>query len=607
MSNVRSEVQGADCWDVEALFPSVEAWEKEYEAAKGPWEAVAAFRGRLGESAQVLREAVQAALELRRKVERLYTYAHLRHDEDVGDDRHKGIYQRAMMLFHQLAEELAWMEPELLALPQETLDALLADPALADYQFYLEKIVRLKPHTLGPKEEQLVAMAGRALDTPSQAFSAMNNADFSFGQVEDSQGLSHELTHGSYRLMQRSFDRTLRKNSFEQLHGKFNQYENTLCELLNGQVQGHLFSARSHNFDSCLESALFPKNIDLSVYHSLIEAVRAGLPHLHRYMKLRKESLGVDALHLYDVYVPLMETEEHKVPWDRAVEQVVESVAPLGDAYQSALAQGLGPDRWCDRYENQGKRSGAYSSGCFDSHPYILMNYHERLSDVLTLAHEAGHSMHSYLSRKNQSYHYADYPIFVAEVASTFNEELLFRLLLRDADPVMRAFLINQKIDDIRATLFRQTMFAEFELAIHELAEQGMPLTPTLLKDKYRQLNADYFGPDVIIDEQIDIEWARIPHFYYNFYVYQYATGLSAALALAERIRNGSSTERDAYLTFLSSGSSKYPIDLLKTAGVDVTTPGPVNAAITTFGSLVDDLTATLQHAKLSILGQAQN
>lgn len=591
----RSDVKPADRWDVESLYTSIEEWEKDFEKVKGPWPALAAYRGRLGESAAVLREAVEAVLGLKRRVELLYTYAHLRHDEDLNDNQHKGIYQRAMMLFHSLAEELAWMEPELLALPQEKLDGYLTDPVLADYRFYFEKIVRLKPYTLGPKEEQLVAMAGRALDTPSQAFSVMTNADFSFGKVEDSQGLSHDLTHGSYRTMQRSADRTLRKNSFEQLHNQFGTYENTLCELLNGQVQGHLFGARSHNFDSCVDAALFPKNVDVSVYHSLISAVRAQLPELHRYMKLRKEVLGVDELHLYDVYRPLIETEEHKIPWDRAVELVIESVAPLGDAYQSALAKGLNEDRWCDRYENIGKRSGAYSSGCFDSRPYILMNYKDLLGDALTLAHEAGHSMHSYLSRENQPYHYADYPIFVAEVASTFNEELLFRLLLKDADPVMRAYLINQKIDDIRATLFRQTMFAEFELLIHQLAEQGVPLTPALLKEKYRQLNADYFGPDVIIDEQIDIEWSRIPHFYYNFYVYQYATGLSAALALAERVRNGGTAERDAYLTFLSGGSSQYPIDLLRSAGVDVTTPHPVTSAIATFSSLVDDLQTALQ------------
>jgi oligoendopeptidase F len=575
MAKQRDQIAEQDCWDTGALFPSVEAWEKAFGEVN--FDEVKKFQGQLGAK---LQEALKSRFDVERKVEKLFTYAHLRHDENLGNGDFKGLYQRAIALLQQLQEALSWFEPELLALDHVD----LAEP----YRFYLEKIIRLKEHTLPAREEELLAMAGQALAAPSQAFGALTNVDFKFPPVADATGEEHELTQGSYALLLHSSDRELRRGAFETLQGHFGSHSNTLAELLGGEVQSHLLEARARHFPSCLEAALTPKNVPTSVYHSLIEAVHEGLPALHRYMRLRKRALGVDELELYDMHVPLVSENGDEIPYDAGAEDVIASVTPLGAEYQETLRRGMNEERWVDRYENVGKRSGAYSSGCYDSHPYILMNYHGLPRDVFTLAHEAGHSMHSYLSREAQPYHYASYPIFVAEVASTFNEELLMRHWL--ASDKSRATLINQKLDDLRNTLFRQAMFAEFELWIHERAEQGVPITPDALSEEFFELNRRYFGPDVNVGEEIGIEWARIPHFYYNFYVYQYATGISAAMALAESVVSGGVQERDSYLAFLSSGYSDYPVNLLQKAGVDVTTREPVQRAIKRFESLVEEL-----------------
>lgn len=596
MLKSREEVLSENTWNVAALCPTIGAWQKEfdqeYSSTQTPrWPDLARYQGKLGEGTQVLKETFDHLFEIHRKAEKLYTYAHLRHDEDIANDTHKAAYQRIYGILHELAQESSWIEPELLALPQKTLDSYLASSILKDYRFHLEKILRLKDHTLTSENERLIALAGNALQATHKAFSAINDADFKFGTAANEKGEEKEITHGSYALFIRSHDRTLRKNAFTRYHTQFMNYENSLCELLQGQVQSHLFVAKAKNYKSCLEAALYPKNIDTAVYHSLVQAVNENLDALHDYNALRKKFLNLQELHLYDVYVPLTKDLDITMPYKEAEDIVVESVAPLGTEYQNILRKGFKEQRWVDRYENKNKRSGAYSSGCFDSMPYILMNYKDLLRDVFTLAHEAGHSMHSYYSRKQQPYHYADYPIFLAEVASTFNEDLLTRLMIERAKtPEEKIFLINQKIEDVRGTLFRQTMFAEFELLIHQLAEERTPLTPTLLKEKYRELNTKYFGPGVVIDSAIDIEWARIPHFYYNFYVYQYATGISAALALSDRVVQGGKSEQSDYLNFLKGGSSRYPIDLLKGAGVDMTTQGPVHQAIDKFRGWVKEL-----------------
>lgn len=593
---IRSEVPLKDRWNVEALYPNMDAWQKAYDKiareGKHPhWPEIATFQGRLGEGAAILKTALELILGLERTLSSLYTYAHLRHDEDITDDRNKTAFKKIQTLLLEFQQEISWFDPELLSLPDHTLESYLNSSELADYKFHLQRIIRLKPHTLSSESEELLAQAGKALQVSYKAFSAMSDADFKFGTLLDSKGQERELTHGLYGVYIRDQDRDFRKKVFAKYHNQYGKYANTLCELVGGQVNKSHFHAHARHYPSCLDAALFPHQIDPSVYHALIEAVNSRLSVHHKYVKLRKKLLGLDKLHLYDMYVPLTSHVDIQIPYEEAESLIIESVAPLGQEYQSYLRDGFQKNRWVDRYENQNKRSGGYSSGCYDSMPYILMNYKNILRDAFVLAHEAGHSMHSLLSRKNQAYHYADYPIFVAEVASTFNEELLMQLLLkRYTAKDERIFLINQKIEDIRGTLFRQTMFAEFELAIHEMGENNIPHTPALLNEKYHQLLIKYFGGDVVIDPEAMYEWARIPHFYYNFYVYQYATGISAALALVDKVTKGGEADRNAYLTFLKSGGSKYPIDLLKLAGVDMRSPEPVRAAIAKFDRLVDEL-----------------
>lgn len=601
MLKERSEVASGDCWNLALLYPSLEEWQKDYEkiSAQGHppyWPELAAYKGRLGESAQTLRKALELFFSIDRHLAKLYAYAHLRHDEEITDDQNKVAYNKIITLLHAYNQEACWLEPELLEISQDTLNELIHSEILEDYQFHLKKIVRLKAHTLSADKEILLAYAGKAMHIPNKAFSAINDADFKFGTVLDGKEGERELSHASFGLYLRDHDRVLRKNAFLQMHGKYIDYENTLSELLTGVVETHIFQAKARKYPSSLDAALYPKNIDTSVYHSLIQAVNEEISALHEYVELRQKLLKVDKLHLYDMHVPLTADIEIKIPYSEAEDLVIASVAPLGKDYQDLLRNGFKNQRWVDRYENKNKRSGAYSSGCYDSVPYILMNYKDILRDVFTLAHEAGHSMHSLLTHKHQPYQYGDYPIFLAEVASTFNEALLSKLLLEKATSrEEKIYLLNQKIEDIRSTLFRQTMFAEFELFIHKQTEQGTPLTPKFLREEYRKLNEKYFGVDVVIDKEAEIEWARIPHFYYNFYVYQYATGISAAIALAQRVTKGGEKEKDDYLSFLKSGCSRYPIETLKLAGVDMTTPEPVKSAIQYFRDLVAQLKNLLE------------
>lgn len=590
----RTQVAREDQWNVDSIYSSLIEWEKDFsqimkEKNFPHWPEIENFKGRLAESPETLKQALDIFQELSRKLSKLFTYAHLRHDEDITHDTNKITFNKILAALHDFAQESSWFEPELLAIDENTLNALIQSPILAPYQFHIEKIIRVKKHMLPPEGEELLARAAKAMESSHKAFSAMNDADFKFGVIKDKEGNEHELTHGTYGLFLREHDRTLRENAYKALQGKFLSYENTLTELLNGEIQGHLFNAQARGYHSSLEAALFPKNIDTSVYHALIKAVNDNLHHLHRYVDLREQVLNIGPLHLYDMYVPLISAITIRMPYKEAEEVVIESVAPLGAEYQNHLRKGLTDQRWVDRFENKNKRSGAYSSGSYDTMPFILMNYRELLKDVFTLAHEAGHSMHSLYSHMHQPYQYGNYPIFLAEVASTFNEDLLMQLMMERAkSKEERIFLINEKIEEIRGTLFRQTMFAEFELWLHDMAERNIPLTPKLIRDTYRDLNRRYFGPKVIIDQEAEIEWARIPHFYYNFYVFQYATGISAALALSERVCKGGDKEREEYLSFLKSGSSRYPIDILESAGVNMRSPQPVASAIHKFGTLVD-------------------
>lgn len=585
----RSEVAKEDQWKVEAIYPDLKAW-KEAFSRFNP-EKINLYKGRLGESPAILKEALETILGYERKLAGLYTYVHLKHDEDITENEHKAALGQIQSTLFDFARRISWFEPELIELSDEKQKDYLNSPILREYHFHLEKIFRLKKHTLPHEKEEIVALAMKAMQTPHKAFSAMNDADLSFPEVVDQQGNLHPLTHGSYQVMLRSRDRLLRENAFKSYHKRFEDYENTFAELVSGAVERNVFNAKSHQFSSALDAALYPKNIDTQVYLALIDTVRKNIVALHEYYALREKVLDLKPLHIWDQQVPITPELEIKMGYRDAEETILEAIQPLGSDYLEMLRKGFKEERWVDRYENKNKRSGAYSSGSYDTQPYILMNYKNLLRDVFTLAHEAGHSMHSLLSHKHQPYHYGDYPIFLAEVASTFNEELLSRHLLKKAtQKEEKIFLINQKLEDIRATLFRQTMFAEFELKIHQLAEKDTPLTPQKLKEEYLALNEFYYGKGVVVDKEIAIEWARIPHFYYNFYVFQYATGISAALALAERVVTGGETERAAYLSFLKSGCSRYPIDTLKLAGVDMTSEQPVKAAIETFRRLTQEL-----------------
>jgi len=585
----RSEVQPEGLWNVEALYPSAEEWNKDFNSCSKDktWEELQAFRGRLEESAATVLKATKLYLDLEQRVGKIYIYASLRRDEDLGDSERTDRFQRAASLEHRLSQETAFLAPELLELSEEKLRQLLQDPSLAPYKFYLEKIVRLKKHTLGSAEEKLLAAAALPLDAASRAFGSFNNADLHFPDTIDAVGKPHPLTHGTYQTYMESHDRTLRKNSFQTMLTSYAAWENTLAELIHGEMQKHLFFAKARNFSSCLDAALFPHAIDPAVYRQLIATTRKNLPTLHAYFALRKKIMKLDELHLYDLRVPLI---QHAWPFDfdAAAHLTLDAVAPLGKPYQETLRQGLLANRWVDRYETPRKRSGAYSSGRYGTFPYILLNYQGRFSDMKTLAHEAGHSMHSYLSWKTQAYHDASYPIFLAEVASTFHEELVQRLLLERAKTrEEKIFLLTQKIEDIRNTFVRQVMFAEFELAMHTAVENSIPLTHAYLKSTYLELNRDYFGSPITLDPEIAMEWARIPHFYYNFYVYQYATGIAAAHALVDTVlANGP----EAYLRFLSSGGSKFPLDTLKLAGVDMTTSAPIEATFKQLGLLTSEL-----------------
>lgn len=594
--NSREQVKKNDCWDVEKLYGSWKDWESQMQLFarenKTPhWPEIAAFTSKWQKSPEQLKGLIETCLEIERQLSKLYTYAHLRHDEDVAEEVAKIAMSRISTILYAFRQETAWIEPALLRAQQQMLDTFITDPILASYRLYLEKIIRLKNHTLSQEQEELMALVGKSLETSNQAFGAFNNADLQFPEISDSKGNKHALTHGKYLTLLKEKDRTLRENAFKTLHRGFLAYENTLSELLQGQVQKHVFERKARKYSSCLEAALYVNEIDTQVYFSLIQSVHEHLPSLHRYISLRKKYLQVPSLHAYDLFVPLVKDVEMDVDYDTAVEWIVASLAPLGASYQEVVKKGLTYERWVDRYETPRKRSGAYSSGCYDSMPYILMNFQGTFNDMMTLTHEVGHSMHSHFSRLNQPYQYSQYGIFVAEVASTFHEELLFRYLFNKAETKeQKAFLINQKLDAIRSTLIRQTMFAEFELYMHEKIDSSQVLTPAVLKDQYRKLNQKYFGKDFSLDQELDVECLRIPHFYYNFYVYQYATGISAAHALAEKVCKEGVSAQKKYLQFLSSGSSKYPLELLKEAGVDMRSTESVKVVMRSFDRLVTQL-----------------
>jgi oligoendopeptidase F len=591
---LRSEVPVEHTWDLTRLFKSDADWEAAFAAWEKRVDGYAKFRGKLGESAAGLAECLRFDTAFDREGDRLGTYAMLKESEDLANGTYQGLKGRYLGVAARAMEAASYLRPEILALPDATLAAYLAAPELSDYRLSLQRLVRFKPHTLSEKEERVLALQLESAQAAREAFGQLTNADMKFGTL-DIDGQPIELSHGSYSRCLEHPDRGVRQTAFRQYYAEYQDHANTLAATLAGSVKQDVYLARVRNYPSAREAALFPDQVPVSVYDNLISAVRANLPAVHKYYDVRRRAMKFDQIHFYDTYVPILTDFRKRTEWDEAVGVVLESLKPLGGEYLAALTTGL-KGRWCDRYENKGKRSGAFSGGCYDSDPYILMNYEPDVLDhVFTLTHEAGHSMHTHLS-KSQPYQYANYTIFVAEVASTFNEQLLDRELMRRAtSDKERAYYVNKEIDSMRATIVRQTMFAEFEKIVHDRAEKNEPLTLEAFRTEYRTLLEAYLGPGMTIDDELSLECLRIPHFYNAFYVYKYATGLAAAIALSERVVNGGKAELEAYLNFLRSGSSKDPLDLLRDAGVDMATPGPVNAALKRFGELVDELDGLLK------------
>ncbi len=586
----RDQIAVADTWDLSPLYIDDAAWQADFEELQQKWPAVAAFKGRAAESPETLREVLEFDKGLNLKIERLYQYAGLRVSEDSSNAENLKKQGMLQNLLTKIGEASSFILPEVQGLDDQKFEVFLVAPVLAEWQITLRKLRRLKPHTLSEAEERLLALGASALSGHRETFSQLTNVDMRFGSLKDEVGEERELTQSSFSSFLYMRDPALRKVAFHQFYKEFSDHQYTLAASFSSSVRADVFRARARNYPSALEAALFQDDVPVSVYDNLISAVRANLEPLYRYYDLRRKVLKLDEIHHYDTYVPMVASIQTRVTFDEAIDKVIASLAPLGAEYCEVLAQGMRHQRWCDRYESKGKRSGAFSSGTYGNPPYILMNYKEDVfSDVYTLAHEAGHSMHSWYSMNHQSFQDYDYPIFLAEVASTFNEELLTHYLLEQtSDPAMRAYLINRQIDDIRGTVYRQTMFAEFEKLVHELEERGEALTLEKFREVYRGLLEVYFGKNFAIDPELDLECLRIPHFYGAFYVYKYATGMSAAVSLSEQVLTTGNTE--PYLGFLKSGGSKFPIPTLAAAGVDMSTPQPIEQTLKLFAQRVGEL-----------------
>jgi oligoendopeptidase F len=587
----RSEVLKENTWDLSALFTNDDAWNAALAEYEKLAEKIPGFQGTLGRSADHLADYLDFSNEFGILEERLAYYADLRQTEDEGDNTSRTMNGKFMMAAAKANAAGAWANPEIQAISSESMEAFLKSSRMENYRIFLKKIFRYKPHILSDKEERLLAIHAEGEDIAHETFSVLTNVDVNFGSVKTADG-EKPLSQSTWSVFMESPDRNLRKEAYDKFYAQFEAHKTTLASLYGGSVKTDVIKARIRNFPSARAAALFPDDVPETVYDNLVDTINKNLEPIHRYYALRKKALKVDELRHYDVYVPIVPKAIKTTNWENAVDIVAQSLSPLGDEYVNTLRNGLLAGRWADRYENQGKRSGAFSAGSFTGNPYILMNYKDdSIRDMFTMAHEGGHSMHSYYSAKANPFMHYSYTIFEAEVASTLNEELLFHHLEKNADSrELKAYLVNKKIDDLLATLYRQTMFAEFEKRTHELEEGGTPLTVDVLRGEYRSLLQRYFGHCMVFEEVSDLEGLRIPHFYRAFYVYKYATGVSAALALSSRILNGGTKERDDYFAFLKSGGSRFPIESLKVAGVDMSSPAPVEAACKTFASLVDEL-----------------
>ena len=589
---LRKDVPESDKWDLTSIYKNNDEWEENLKKIPEETKKVSVLKGKLGESKENLLSALKAYENVNLLMETVYHFASLKHSSDEGDSQASDMEGRAMMAYTQMASELSFFDPELQSIPEEKLTLWISENEFKDYKIYVEKLLRFKKYILSEKEERILSLQGQSAQTAETAFSMLTNVDMNkvFGTVNVN-GEEKPLTQTTFSTLLKNQDRSIREKAYKMFYGKFEENQNTIAALYAGSVNQDVFTTRARGYDSCLQHALYGNKVPLSVYHNLIDCVHKNLGKLHEYYSLRKKVLGVEELRHYDVYVPLVKSVQVHTSYDESVEICRNALSPLGNEYTDRLCDGL-KNGWVDRYENQGKRSGAFSSGSYIGNPYILLNYDpEDIRDVFTMAHEGGHSMHSWYSVHNNPFMSYDYTIFEAEVASTFNEELVFEYLLKNAESDdMKKYLLAMRADDILATLYRQTMFAEFELKAHEAVENGKPLTAEYLRQIYRELLELYFGPEMHFEENSDMEGLRIPHFYSAFYVYKYATGISAALALAKRVTNGGEKERDDYFKFLKSGGSRYPIESLRIAGVDMESSQPVQDACDEFGKIVDQL-----------------
>ena len=590
----RKDVPASDKWDLSTLYKSDEDWEKALASIKQLTENVVAFKGKLAISSESLLGALKANEALEKVIETVYNYASLQHTADEGDSAAQDRDGRAMMAYAASESATSFFSPELMAIPDEKINSWMNLPEFADYKIFLQKELHHKPYILSEKEERILSLQAESSETAQNVFSLLTNVDLQFGSVHVN-GEEKPLTQSTFTLYLHNPDRKIREEAYKNFYDSFVKHENTLATLYAGSVNQDIFISRARGYKSSLEAALYGNKVPESVYRNLIDTVHKNLPTLHKYYSLRKKVLGVEELRHYDVYVPLVKNVECKTSYDEAVEICRKALSPLGKSYTDILCQGL-KGGWVDRYENKGKRSGAFSSGAYTGYPYILLNYKsDSIRDLFTMAHEGGHSMHSYYSKTNNPFMCYNYTIFEAEVASTFNEELVFEYLLKEAkNPEMKAYLLSMRVDDILATLHRQTMFAEFELKAHELVEAGTPLSAQVLRKIYRELLQLYFGSEMKFEAESDMEGLRIPHFYNAFYVYKYATGISAALALAKRVTQGGDAEREDYFKFLKSGGSRYPIESLKLAGVDMSSNEPIQSALDVFANLVNELEKAL-------------
>jgi len=585
----RSEADSKYTWKLEDMVAEDSQWEQMFKEASGEISEYASYKGRLAGSADTLYACLLFDDKLSQKIERLYVYARMRSDEDTTVQRYQDMFSRAQTLSYRAAENSSFLVPEILSMDRELLEQYMAaDNGIGHFKRALEIILARRDHTLSGEMEELLAQSYDATQGASQIFTMFNNADVKFPVITGESGEGIQITHGNYISLMENQDRRIRKDAFEGLYSVYEQFSNTLAAAFSSNVKQAVFYAKAKKYASSREYYLADNEVPELVYDNLVKAVRENIVKLHEYTRVRKDVLGVDELHMYDLYVPMVAAADRRYTYEEAKSIVLEGLAPLGEEYLSLLKQGF-DSRWIDVYENEGKRSGAYSWGTYGSHPYVLLNFHGTLNDVFTLAHEMGHSIHTWYSDRNQPFTYAGYKIFVAEVASTCNEALLIRHLLKKAGSrEEKAYLLNHFLESFRGTLFRQTMFAEFEDMAHKKAARGESLTAESLCSIYRQLNADYFGPAMTVDRQIDYEWERIPHFYTPFYVYQYATGFSAAVAISSRIMSGEPGALEGYKKFLSGGCSMKPIDLLKLCGVDMSTTRPVDEALGFFGELIE-------------------